>query len=208
MIQKTPVRKTLHRPENKEHIMELFQNSQAAYRVYADGSCDNKGNGGWAAIIVSEDRSIELSGSVMNTSNNRMELTAVLEGLAALPDSAQDITVISDSQYVVTGAVFASWWRDHDWQSRRGGKVRYIEMWQRFLALVSGNRLVRTLWCKGHAGIVLNELCDKLAKKERDKLIMTGKCSSTRRTVPGSGISKVRTVILSGAGMPAAIAGL
>ncbi|WP_406545574.1 ribonuclease H [Succinimonas sp.] len=189
--------------------MELFQKSQAAYRVYADGSCDKKGNGGWAAIIVSENRSIELSGSVMNTSNNRMELTAVLEGLAALPDSASDITVISDSQYVVTGAACVSWWRDHDWMSRRTGKqIRYIEMWQRFLALVSGSRLVRTLWCKGHAGITLNELCDKLAKKERDKLIMTGKCSSSRRTAPGSGIGKDQNVILSGMGMPAAIAGL
>ena len=131
--------------------------------IYTDGGCEpNPGLGGWAAILIHERRLKELPGSCPDTTNNRMELTAVIRALEALKKRCE-VEIHSDSQYVVNG--MTSWihtWKRKNWQ-RNGKPVLNADLWQR-LDELAGNHRVRWTWVRGHAGDYYNERCDELAQ--------------------------------------------
>ena len=133
-------------------------------RLITDGSCiGNPGPGGWAAILRFGKHKKELSGAEARTTNNRMEMTAVLEGLKALREPCE-VTVEIDSQYVkngLTGWIHA--WKRRGWKTATGGVVKNRDLWQELDAAVSRHKL-RWVWVKGHANHADNNRCDRLAK--------------------------------------------
>jgi ribonuclease HI len=131
--------------------------------VFTDGACTgNPGPGGYGAILQYGEHRRELSGGFRRTTNNRMEITAVIKALEALKEPCT-VTLFSDSEYVVKG-VSKGWaraWRARAW--RRSGKtVPNWELWNRLLELCELHR-VDVRWVEGHAGHVENERCDRLA---------------------------------------------
>ena len=120
--------------------------------LYTDGACSgNPGPGGWAAILHWRDREKILSGGEALTTNNRMELTAVIRGLEALKEPCE-VTVYSDSRYVVE-AMEQGWalgWRARGWKRRGSGEAKNPELWQRLLELAEQHRL-HWVWVRGHA---------------------------------------------------------
>ena len=122
--------------------------------IHTDGSCDpNPGPGGWGAIIVENGATRELHGGEERSTNNRMEIMAVIKGLESVPEAA-DVTVFSDSEYVVN-TMTRNWKRNAN-----------RDLWAR-LDAETGRRNVRWQWVKGHAGIPLNERADDLARRAR-----------------------------------------
>ena len=137
--------------------------------LYTDGACSgNPGPGGWAAILRYGGNVRELSGGEAETTNNRMELTGVLEGLKALKESCA-VELYSDSQYIVN-ALNNGWlrdWKRRGW-SRRDGELKNPELWQELDTLLQTHR-VSAHWVKGHADNEYNNRCDALAVAEREK---------------------------------------
>ena len=133
--------------------------------LYTDGACSgNPGRGGWGAILIYGSYRKELSGGEPVTTNNKMELTAVIEGLKALNEPCE-VDVYSDSAYVVNAFL-------QDWISgwiRRGWKnVKNIELWNELIALTEKHK-VHLNQVKGHADDELNNRCDELARGEVKK---------------------------------------
>ena len=131
--------------------------------LYTDGACSgNPGPGGWGAILRYGQSEKELCGGEEQTTNNRMELTAVIEGLAALKEPCT-VELQSDSTYVVD-SVSKGWvygWRAKNWQ--KGGKpVPNADLWQKLLPLLEKHK-VNFHWVRGHDGHPENERCDKMA---------------------------------------------
>lgn len=137
--------------------------------IYTDGSCDNCGYGGWAAVILCSDNVTEISKGCAQTTNNKMELTAVVEALRVAPNDS-DITIYTDSRYVITGVENIFYWRDHNWITKSSTPVKNLELWQQFIEIVAHKRSIKAIWVKGHNGSIYNERCDELAKSARDKL--------------------------------------
>lgn len=138
--------------------------------LYTDGACSgNPGKGGWGAILFYNGIKKEISGGEENTTNNRMELTAVIKGLEALKEPCK-VDIYSDSAYVVN-AFLQNWvgsWQNNGWKSSKG-KVLNIDLWQRLLQLVS---IHSVSWhkVKGHADNEYNNRCDSLARSEISKI--------------------------------------
>ncbi len=133
--------------------------------IYTDGACSgNPGPGGWGVLILpdtGEER--ELSGGEAATTNNRMELTAAIEGLNALP-AGQRLTVITDSTYVRDG--ITSWlanWKARGWQTAAKKPVKNIDLWQALDAAAASHE-VTWEWVRGHTGDPGNERADALAR--------------------------------------------
>ncbi len=143
-----------------------------AVTLYTDGACSgNPGPGGWAAILQWRGKEKVLSGGEKLTTNNRMELTAVIRGLEALREPCQ-VTVYSDSRYVVE-AMTEGWalgWRARGWKRRGSGEAKNPELWARLLELAEAHRL-SWVWVKGHADNELNARCDALAVAESRKYL-------------------------------------
>ncbi len=138
--------------------------------LYTDGSCSgNPGPGGWGAILDCEGHRKELSGGAANTTNNRMEMIAVIEGLAALKYSC-DVTLVSDSKYVID-AITKGWavsWRSRGWKKADKSPALNADLWEILLKEIERHTL--TCKCvKGHAGHPENERCDQLAVMETEK---------------------------------------
>ena len=137
--------------------------------IYTDGACSgNPGPGGWAAILTYGENERELSGGESATTNNRMELMAVISALTALKESCE-VELWTDSQYIEK-AINEGWlagWKRRGWK-RKGGELKNIELWQELDRLLGLHR-VNFNWLKGHAGHEYNERCDALAVAERDK---------------------------------------
>ncbi len=137
--------------------------------LYTDGACSgNPGPGGWAAILRYGAAVRELSGGERETTNNRMELTAVLEGLKALKKPCS-VELWSDSQYIVN-ALQNGWlrdWKRRGWK-RRDGELKNPELWQELDGLLS-KHTVTARWVRGHADNEYNNRCDALAVAEREK---------------------------------------
>ncbi len=140
----------------------------AEVQVFADGACSgNPGPGGWAFILrhPSSGKELERSGAERETTNNRMELTAVIRGLAALKRPAT-VELVSDSQYVTRGV--SEWlpkWKANGWRRREGGhwkEVKNEDLWRTLDQLLARHR-VRVTHVRGHAGHPENERCDALA---------------------------------------------
>lgn len=137
--------------------------------IYTDGACSgNPGLGGWAAILSCMGREKELSGGERETTNNRMELRAVIEALSALKEPCE-VELWTDSQYIAR-AINEGWlagWKRRGWR-RKEGELKNPELWQRLDALLGEHR-VTVNWLRGHDGQEQNERCDALAVAERDK---------------------------------------
>lgn len=128
--------------------------------IYSDGAASgNPGPGGYGTILMSGKHRKELSGGYACTTNNRMELMAVIVGLEALKQEASDVTIYSDSSYVVD-AVEKMW--VFDWEEKRFRNRKNADLWQRFLKSYRKHN-VKFIWVKGHAGNPFNERCDQLA---------------------------------------------
>lgn len=133
--------------------------------IYTDGSCRrNPGPGGWGAILVYGGTEKELCGGEADTTNNRMELTAAIEALAALREPCE-VTLTSDSKYL-TDAVTKSWvysWKKKGWKRSGNEAVPNVDLWERLLSLLDIHR-VDFVWVRGHAGHEYNERCDEMAQ--------------------------------------------
>ena len=138
--------------------------------IYTDGACrGNPGVGGWGAIIHYLDTSKELFGGSHETTNNQMEMQAVIEGLKALKEPC-NITLYTDSKYVMDG--ITNWihgWKQNDWKTANKKPVKNKELWQELDGLVSKHN-IEWKWVKGHAGILGNERADELANLGIDNL--------------------------------------
>lgn len=139
--------------------------------IYTDGACrGNPGKGGWGAILVYGGREKELSGGEAETTNNRMELSAVIAALGALKEPCE-VTLTTDSQYVVN-AIEKGWlasWQQKGWRKSDRGAVLNVDLWQKLVALLDLHK-VNFVWVKGHNGHPYNERCDKLATDFADSL--------------------------------------
>ena len=138
--------------------------------IYTDGACSgNPGPGGWGAILEYKGVRKEISGGEAETTNNRMELTAVIKGLEALKEPCA-VTVYSDSKYfadsVQKGWVYG--WKRRGWKKSDGKPALNVDLWEQLLALLKVHQ-VSIVWIKGHAGHPENERCDRLAVAESEK---------------------------------------
>ena len=135
--------------------------------IYTDGACSgNPGPGGWGAVLLFKDQQKEIRGGEQDTTNQRMELQAVIGALNALKVTDWDITVYSDSAYVVN-AFQQKWldnWQKNGWRNSKKEPVANQDLWQQLLLLTGKNR-VKILKVKGHAGDKYNERCDELARQ-------------------------------------------
>lgn len=132
-----------------------------AITIYTDGAC-SKGNGGWAASLQFKDTTTYIYGNESDTTNNRMELMAVIKALELLQDECT-VKLYSDSQYVVNGIRYhMSKWVLHRWKLDNGLEVSNSDLWRRIYQL-STKHLIFAYWVKGHAGNIGNEKVDSLA---------------------------------------------
>ena len=140
--------------------------------IYTDGACrGNPGNGGWGAILVYNGHERELSGGEKSTTNNRMELMAVIRGLEALKELCH-VTVTTDSKYVVD-AINKGWlynWEENGWRKSDRKPVLNVDLWENLLVLMEEHE-VEFVWVEGHNGHPENERCDKRAVEEYQKYI-------------------------------------
>ena len=134
-------------------------------KIYTDGSClKNPGNGGWAAILNINNKIKRISGSVKDTTNNKMELMAPIKALQEVKKQ-QPIEIYTDSQYVKLG--ITDWihkWIKNNWQTSKKEPVKNKELWIELYELTKSYE-IKWIWVKAHAGNILNEEVDLLASK-------------------------------------------
>jgi len=134
--------------------------------LYTDGACSgNPGPGGWGCILIYKEHKRKLSGYENDTTNNKMELTAVIKGLECLKKTSH-VTVITDSQYV-KNAFTSGWlegWIANGWKTKAGDPVKNQELWKHLHLLQTKHHLTWQ-WVKGHSGNLYNDLCDQLARQ-------------------------------------------
>ena len=137
--------------------------------IFTDGACSgNPGAGGYGVILRYKGIEKELSGGSADTTNNRMELTAVIEALSTLKEPCEAV-ITTDSKYVVD-SVEKKWvynWKNKNWIKSDKKPVPNKDLWERLLSLLEMHQ-VKFKWIKGHAGHYENERCDKLAVAQRD----------------------------------------
>jgi len=140
--------------------------------IYADGACrGNPGPGGWAAVLMSDGREKEISGGEMLTTNNRMEMTAVIRALEALKKPGTSARVYTDSQYVIKG--MKEWvanWKARGWRTADKKPVKNQDLWETLDALATAHE-VEWHWVPGHAGVEGNERVDRLANQAIDAMV-------------------------------------
>lgn len=143
----------------------------ATVHLYSDGACDTtRGHGGWATILRYGEKELVLSGNERDTTNNRMELRGLLEGLQSLKRPCQ-VRVVTDSQYL-RKAFTDGWilkWQRNGWKTAGGDPVKNQDLWEELINQAQIHALT-FLWVKGHAGHGENERVDELAVQERKKL--------------------------------------
>ena len=138
--------------------------------IYTDGACSgNPGPGGWGAVLIYGEHEKQLSGGERETTNNRMELTAVIEALSLLKRPCE-VTLTTDSKYVAD-SVTKGWvygWQKRGWKKSDGKPAINVDLWQKLLPLLEMHE-VTFVWIKGHAGHHYNEICDRLAVAQSKK---------------------------------------
>jgi ribonuclease HI len=143
--------------------------------IYTDGACDpNPGIGGWAAILLFGTQQKEITGGAMESTNNRMEMTAVIEGLRQLKEPCS-VTLITDSEYV-KNAFTQNWlvnWQKRGWKTSDKKPVKNQDLWQVMLELAKPHTITWK-WVRGHDVDVLNNRCDELAVEARLKIKRDG----------------------------------
>ncbi len=139
--------------------------------MYCDGACSgNPGPGAWAALLMTGDKSRELSGFDPATTNNRMELMAAIGGLEALKRRCR-VKIHADSRYVIDG--ITQWmpnWVRRGWKTASGGPVINRDLWERLSAAVAKHD-VQWIWVRGHSGVKYNEHVDQLAQQTLQKAL-------------------------------------
>jgi len=155
----------------KDAISDDSTGEAPTVELYTDGACSgNPGPGGWAFLLrhPRSGKAVEKSGGEHETTNNRMELTAVIEGLSALTRSSE-VELYSDSQYVLKG--LNEWmpgWKKKGWRTASKQPVKNVDLWKQLDTLKDGHK-IHFHWVKGHAGHPENERVDELAVIERDR---------------------------------------
>ncbi len=146
--------------------------------IYTDGACTgNPGPGGYGTVLLYGEKRRELSAGYRRTTNNRMEIMAVIAGLEVLRYPC-DVTIYTDSQYV-SNSISQGWavrWRANGWMRNKKEKAINIDLWIRLLDLCAIHK-IQVVWVKGHAGNPENERCDQLsvqAAKSKDLLVDEG----------------------------------
>ena len=139
--------------------------AQPTVKIYTDGSYKS-GEGGWAATLYYRNQTVQLAGHASATTNNRMELIAILEALKSLKKRS-NVTVYTDSQYAQQGMLVVELWQRRGWKTKEGKEISNKDLWEQLLAL-KGKHNVRVNWIKGHAGHPDNEAMDALAKQIRE----------------------------------------
>ena len=139
--------------------------------IYTDGACSgNPGKGGWGAVLVYGNKEKEISGADADTTNNRMELTAVIEALSILKEPC-NVTLTTDSKYVCD-AINKEWvysWRKNGWRKADKKPALNVDLWEQLLELLEKHN-VSFVWVRGHNGHPYNERCDTLAVNEYLKI--------------------------------------
>ncbi|EKD45832.1 MAG: hypothetical protein ACD_69C00115G0002 [uncultured bacterium] len=145
-----------------------MQSKPASVEIFTDGACrGNPGPGGWGAILRYNKHEKHLKGAVAFTTNNRMELTAVINALAALKKPCS-IKITTDSQYVRQG--ITSWlkqWKKNGWKTSSKDPVKNMDLWQQ-LDTIAKQHKISWHWVKGHSNHTENELADQLANEAID----------------------------------------
>lgn len=140
-------------------------------KIFTDGAClGNPGVGGWCAILRYKNKEKIIKGSKKQTTNNEMELTAVLEALKKLKEPCE-IELYCDSKYVIDG--ISKWienWVKNNWKNSSKKEISNKKLWQELYKLKKIHK-INPIWVKGHSGHKENELCDKIAKEEAKKLL-------------------------------------
>jgi len=142
--------------------------------IYTDGACrGNPGPGGWGALLVSGSNEKELYGGVAETTNNRMEMMAAIEGLRALKRHGQ-VTIYTDSQYLRRGITeWIEQWKRKGWKTAAKKAVKNEDLWRELDQIVIGKE-IEWCWVKGHSGHPGNERADELANRGIDELLPSG----------------------------------
>lgn len=142
----------------------IVNNQLKSIQIFTDGACKgNPGPGGWGAILKYKGHEKEISGGENPTTNNRMEITAVIKALELLKEPCS-ITLYSDSQYVCN-AISKGWakkWQQNNWMRNKKEPALNPDLWETLLRLLERHEL-EIVWVKGHAGHPENERCDRLA---------------------------------------------
>ena len=139
--------------------------------IFTDGACrGNPGPGGWGALLRSGKHEKELCGGEAHTTNNRMEMTAVIKSLEALKKPSE-VVLTTDSQYVRKGITeWIQGWKRRNWQTASKQPVKNVELWKQIDALAA-THTIEWRWIKGHSGHAENERVDELANKGIDDLL-------------------------------------
>jgi|TARA_B100000586_G_C20008999_1_gene383812 ribonuclease HI len=134
-------------------------------KIYTDGSCiGNPGNGGWAAILLINEKKIKIKGYKKNTTNNQMELTAPIKALKKIP-IGEKIEIYTDSKYVKIGITeWVTKWKKNNWKTSSKKKVKNIDLWKE-LDNLNEKYHIKWCWIKGHSGNILNDEVDQLARE-------------------------------------------
>jgi len=144
------------------------ENPKTICEVYTDGACrGNPGIGGWGALIIDNDSHTEIKGFELHTTNNRMELMAVIKSLEHIGID-REMVIFTDSQYVQKGITeWVSKWKTNLWRTASKKPVKNVDLWQ-WLDELTKARSIDWKWVKGHAGIEGNEIADSLANAAID----------------------------------------
>ena len=152
-------------------MVESEQNTVPVVTIFADGGCrGNPGPGGWGVLLQASGVEKELCGGEANTTNNRMELTAVIRALEALKRPSS-VAVHTDSQYVQKG--ISQWihnWKRNGWRTADKKPVKNADLWQ-MLDSLTRQHTIQWIWVKGHAGNPGNERADRLANRGIDEIL-------------------------------------
>jgi ribonuclease HI len=142
-----------------------MENITEIIKIYTDGACSgNPGKGGWGAVLLYKDHKKEISGANKDTTNNRMELTAVIESLKNVKKTLP-VDIYTDSKYVMDG--ITKWiisWKKNGWRTADRKPVKNSDLWQE-LDIECQKHKISWHWVKGHSGNHYNELADQLARK-------------------------------------------
>ncbi len=155
-------------------IEETSETKEYDVEIYTDGACSgNPGPGGWAAVLSCTKGRKEISGAEEATTNNRMEMMAIVSALECLKKPG-NVVIYSDSAYVVNNFGRIEFWKSRNWRGSTGREVLNKDLWQRMeSAVAQKTKSVTFMKVPGHAGVELNERCDELARAAIQYLLMS-----------------------------------
>ncbi len=152
-------------------VLSRLREREKSVDLWTDGACrGNPGPGGWAALLIAGEHEKELTGAELETTNNRMELTAAIRGLEALKRPCR-VRLHTDSEYVKRGVT--EWledWKRRGWKTADKKPVKNLDLWEQMDAL-TGKHDIEWRWVRGHSGVPQNERVDRLANRAIDEIL-------------------------------------